>query len=174
MRPGVERELAPLRYGGTGTQSDEDRQPDSLPDRYEPGNHNVPGLAGLDAALDFINSQTVAEIESHHHSLAARLLAGLSQIEGVRVYGPPTAECRTSVVSFNLEGYDPQELAALLDASHGVQCRAGLHCAPRMHASLGTTGLGGAVRLSPGHATTLDEIDATVAALEQAAHVPVR
>ncbi len=174
IRPGVERELTPLRYGGTGTQSDDDRQPDSLPDKYEPGNHNVPGLAGLVAAVDCLQSRTLAAMEAHHQSLAARLLAGLHGINGLAVYGPRTAERRTSVVSLNIEDYDPQELAALLDASHGVQCRAGLHCAPRMHAALGTMERGGTVRLSPGHATTLDEIDATIAALEEAAHVSIR
>jgi selenocysteine lyase/cysteine desulfurase len=73
------------------------------------------------------------------------------------------------VVSFNVAGYDPQELAAVLDASHGVQCRAGLHCAPRMHAALGTLEFGGAVRFSPGPFTTADDVDAAIAAVQAAA-----
>jgi cysteine desulfurase/selenocysteine lyase len=78
------------------------------------------------------------------------------------------------VVSLNLAGYDPQELAAMLDASHRVQCRAGLHCAPRMHAALGTAELGGAVRLSAGCFNTADDVDAAVVALQEAASVALR
>jgi cysteine desulfurase family protein len=172
IRPGVERELAPLRYGGTGTHSEDDRQPESLPDKYEPGNHNLPGLAGLAAALDYLQAHTVEAIEKHHAALADRLLKKCQK--PFSVYGNLRSERRTSVFSLNIDGYDPQELAALLDASHGVQCRAGLHCAPRMHAALGTTQRGGALRLSPGFATTLDDVDAAIAALEEAASMAIR
>ncbi len=174
IRPDLEREVAPLRCGGTGTQSDDDRQPDELPDRFEPGNHNLPGLAGLAAALDYLKERTVDDVNVHHHALTARLLGGLHEIEGLTVYGPPNANRRTSVVSLNHRGYDPQEFAAMLDASHRVQCRAGLHCAPRMHAALGTAELGGAVRLSAGCLTTAEDIDVALAAIQQAASVALR
>jgi cysteine desulfurase/selenocysteine lyase len=169
VRPGVERQLAPLRCGGTGTQSDDDRQPDSMPDKFEPGNHNVPGLAGLAAGCEYLLKRTIADVEAHHRQLTERLLAALTEIPGVTIYGPQSQDRRTSVVSFNLAGYDPQELAAVLDASHGVQCRAGLHCAPRMHAALGTLELGGAVRFSPGPFTMADDLDAAIAAVQAAA-----
>jgi cysteine desulfurase family protein len=169
IRPGVERELQPLRRGGTGSQSDEERQPETLPDKYEPGNHNLPGLAGLVAALDYLKSQTIEELEGTHSALVRRLLAGLREVPGLTVHGPAGGQRRTSVVSVTLAGYDPQELALTVDASHGVQCRAGLHCAPRMHASLHTTDGGGTVRLSPGYSTTFEQIDATVAAFRTAA-----
>jgi cysteine desulfurase family protein len=171
IRPGVERELRPLRYGGTGTRSEEDRQPNELPDKYEAGNHNLPGLAGLAAAVDFILAETVESIERHHRRLAVRLLEGLDETDGLTIHGPRLAGERTSVVSLTLEGYDPQELAAVLEASHKIQCRAGLHCAPRMHAALGTTCGGGTLRLSPGFATTVEEIDAVVAAIGEVAAV---
>ena len=174
IRPGVERELEPLRYGGTGTQSDEDRQPDVLPDKYEPGNHNLIGLAGLAAACDFLKQETIAAVQAHHDELVSRLLDGLRDAPGLTIHGPQTAASRTSVVSITVEGYEPQELAAVLEASHRIQCRAGLHCAPRMHAALGTTAGGGTVRLSPGYFTTLDQIDAVVSAINEVAGVPLK
>ncbi len=165
IRPGVERQLQPLRFGGTGTQSDEDRQPDVLPDKYEPGNHNLPGLAGLTAAIAFLEDQTV-EIEQHHLELADLLLEGLQGIPGLHIHGPPIWANRTSVVSVTLEGYDPQELAAVLESSQGIQCRAGWHCAPKMHVALGTDRCGGTLRFSPGFTTRREDIEKVVTLFE--------
>jgi cysteine desulfurase / selenocysteine lyase len=174
MRPGVERDLEPLRYGGTGTQSDEDRQPEVLPEKYEPGNHNLVGLAGLAAACDFLKQETIAAVEAHHRQLVSRLIDGLRDTPGLTIHGLQTSDHRTSVVSITVEGYEPQELAAVLEASHRIQCRAGLHCAPRMHAALGTTAGGGTVRLSPSYFTTLEQIDAVVSAINEVASVPLK
>jgi len=174
IRPGVERVLEPLRRGGTGTQSEEDRQPDELPDKYEPGNHNLVGLAGLIAACDFLAQQSIAAIDEHHIRLTARLLDGVRDVAGLTVHGPQSTADRTSVVSLTLDGYDPQVLAAVLETSHRIQGRAGLHCAPRMHAALGTTATGGTLRFSPGYFTSLAEIDAVVAALEEVASVSLQ
>jgi cysteine desulfurase family protein len=174
IRPGVERQLMPLRSGGTGSQSEQDRQPEELPDKYEPGNHNLPGLAGLAAATDFLQHEGIDAIHAHHTRLVSRLLEGLRDLEGLTVHGPQTATGRTSVVSVTLDGYDPQELAAAIEATHRIQCRAGLHCAPRMHEALGTTAGGGTLRLSPGYATTLEEMDAVIAALQEVAAVPLK
>jgi cysteine desulfurase family protein len=174
IRPGVEGVLQPLRCGGTGTRSDEDRQPDDLPDKYEPGNHNLPGLAGLFASCEYLARKTIAEIHRHHTMLTERLLEHLHVVGGLTVHGPRSTANRTSVVSVTIDGYDPQELAAVLESTHRIQCRAGLHCAPRMHAALGTTAGGGTLRLSPGFATTLAEIDAVAEALEEVASVAVK
>src|SRR3954471_1205541 len=171
IRPGVERELKPLRCGGTGSQSDEDRQPDVLPDKFEPGNHNLPGLAGLAAATDFLRSETVEAIHAHHTELVSRLLNGLREIEAVHIHGPLSTTSRTSVVSITIEGYAPQELGAALESAFGIQCRAGFQCAPRMHESLGTTPGGGTLRFSPGFATTAHEIDVVIGALQEVASV---
>jgi cysteine desulfurase family protein len=173
IRPGVEGDVEPLRRGGTGSQSDEDRQPDVLPQKYEPGNHNLVGLAGLAAATDFLRDETIEAIEAHHIRLARQLLDELTEIEGVTIHGPKQATNRTSVVSITVEGYDPQELAAILDATYHIQCRAGLQCAPRMHDSLGTTATGGTLRFSPGHTTTIEEIDKAVKALQEIASCAV-
>jgi cysteine desulfurase family protein len=159
IRPGVEKILQPVRQGGTGLNSTEDQQPDELPHRYEAGNLNTPALAGLAAAAAFLRERSISAIADHEAALVCRLIDGLQSISAVRVYGPPPGELRASVVSFSVEGYDPQEFAAALDAAAGVQCRAGLHCAPRMHDALGTTKLGGLVRMSIGWSTTAEEID---------------
>lgn len=168
VAPGLEEELLPLRQGGTGTRSDEDRQPDSLPDRYESGNLNVPGIVGLEAGVSEVLARGVASIEQHVRELTTRLLEGLTAIPGIIRYGPQSAERRVGVGSFNVAGYDPQELAALLDANWSIQTRAGLHCAPRMHAALGTTPKG-TVRVSLGMSNTDHDVDALMAALREIA-----
>lgn len=167
IRPGLEDQLLSLRQGGTGSVSQQDMQPDWLPDKYESGNHNAPGLVGLAAALEFLEAQgdqhRQGEVELTRH-----LLAGLSEIPGIRVYGPaddPTA--RVGVVSFTLPGYDPQELAAMLDAAAGIQVRAGLHCAPRMHEALGTLEGGGTVRISLGLFNTQQHVEAALETVRQ-------
>jgi cysteine desulfurase/selenocysteine lyase len=91
--------------------------------------------------------------------LVKRLWEGLAALPGVRLYGPPPSPQRGPVVSYSVEGYDPQEFTAALDAARGIQARAGLHCAPKMHQALDTFDAGGLVRMSVGWATTVEEID---------------
>lgn len=160
---GVEERLLPLRQGGTGTRSDEDIQPTSLPDRYESGNLNVPGIAGLGAGVSQILSWGVSSIEQQARELTSRLLR---EIPGCTFYGPRTANQRAGIVSLNLAGYDPQELASLLDSQWSIQTRAGLHCAPRMHGALGTAP-SGTLRLSVGMFNTAEQIDRVIAALRE-------
>jgi cysteine desulfurase / selenocysteine lyase len=186
IRPAVENELQSIRQGGTGTRSDDDRQPDSLPDKFEVGNHNVLGLIGLAAALEWLENRGVEKIQAHEQLLAARLFSGLRQIPGVTVFGPPKtvgwvesakthhsapteSSTAVGVVSISIAGYDPQEAAAALDANFGVQVRAGLHCAPLMHQSLGTLTDGGTVRFSLGAFNTEDEIDAALSSVAKLA-----
>ncbi len=165
VRPGVEQRLRSLRQGGTGTHSEDDRQPESLPDKYESGNHNAPGLVGLAAGLDYLAERGIASIRAHEQELTARLLEGLAAIPGLTQYGPTDPQDRVAVVSITLEGFDPQDLSVILDESFGIQTRAGLHCAPRIHESLGTKARGGTVRLSPGPFSTAEDIDAALEAL---------
>lgn len=167
VAPELERELLPLRQGGTGTRSEDDVQPDSLPDKYEAGNHNLPGLAGLAAAAAWIRQRGVESLAQHERALVVRLLDGLAQIDGVRLFGPRDVQARVGVVSFTLDGYDPQEAAALLDAQFRIQTRAGLHCAPRMHRHLGTLAGGGTVRISTGPFVAPEDIDAAVQAVRE-------
>ncbi len=169
VRPGVEEHLQSLRQGGTGTTSDDDHQPDRLPEKYEAGNHNVPGLIGLEAALAWLEKGGVTEVHRHEQGLTARLLEGLAGLPRLRVYGPKSLQDRVAVVSISVEGIDPQELAAVLDESFGIETRAGLHCAPGAHRCLGTFVAGGTLRLSPGALTTDNEIDAAVLAVRELA-----
>jgi cysteine desulfurase family protein len=169
VRPGVERRLRSVRQGGTGSFSDDDRQPETLPDKYEPGNLNVPGIVGLGAGIQFLKQQGLSEVRRHAVELTERLLTGLADIRGVTLYGPPTAAQRVAVVSMSLSGVDSQELAAALDSAYRIQTRAGIHCAPAMHQALGTLQGGGTVRFSLGFASTADEVDAAVAGVREIA-----
>jgi cysteine desulfurase/selenocysteine lyase len=168
IAPGVEERLMPLRQGGTGTRSDVDIQPTTMPDRYEAGNLNMPGIAGLQAGVTHVLECGMERVRSHLKALTGQLLDRLRGVNGIDIYGPPTSEGRVGVVSLNIAGYDPQELAALLDANWSIQTRAGLHCAPRMHAALGTLPRG-TLRLSVGHFTTPADIDTVGEVLSQIA-----
>ncbi len=173
VAPGVESELIPTRQGGTGTRSDEDIQPTMLPSRYESGNLNVPGIVGLNAGVAEVQRRGLAAISQHDQQLTERLWAGLGEIRGVTLYGPPAGQgtrdrSRVGVVSFNLENFEPQELAALLDSTRSIQVRAGIHCAPRMHQALGTSPRG-TVRFSVGLFNTLEDVDAAVSVLREIA-----
>ncbi len=165
VRPDLEPRLAPLRQGGTGTASDDETTAESGPDRYEAGNHNAPGLAGLAAALDWIHSRGVTAIRRHEQDLTDRILQGLRELPGVSLPGPTNAAARVGAVAIVLDSLDPQTTASLLETEFGIESRAGLHCAPRMHAALGTLAGGGAVRLSTGPFTTTEEVDAVVHAI---------
>jgi len=167
VAPGVEERLRSARQGGTGSRSEDDRQPGELPDQYEAGNLNVPGIVGLGAGVRWLEKRGWEEVRKHERQLTDRLLAGLSGIAGVEVYGPPAGEGRLGVVSCSLRDFDPQEAAAMLDAACRVQTRAGLHCAPLMHRALGTLERGGTLRFSIGPFNAAEDIDAAVEAMRE-------
>jgi cysteine desulfurase/selenocysteine lyase len=169
IAPGVEQQLEPTRQGGTGTVSDQDRQPEGLPEKYESGNLNAAGLVGLAAGSAYIAERGVADLREHEMQLTSRLLDGLGRIDGLTVYGPRQIDRRVGVVSVSIPGYDPREAAALLDATWSIQLRAGIHCAPLMHRALGTVDRGGTLRFSPGPFSTAEEIDAAIEALAEMA-----
>ena len=166
LRPGIEQQLVCYRLGGTGTQSEYDRQPTQMPDRYESGNHNAPGLAGLDAALAHLQNETIEQVRRAEVELAGRLVEGLSSLARVTVYGHASPQVQhVGVVSFNVAGFAPHEIAAVLDDSFGIQARAGLHCAPGVHHWLGTLDDGGTIRFSVGPFTTMSEIDHAISSV---------
>lgn len=167
LRPGVDEQVHSLRQGGTGSQSEQDRQPETLPDKYESGNHNAPGLFGLEAALAWLEDRGIESIRDHERQLTRHMLESLSGVNGVRLPGPASAEDRVGVVSMTADGFEPQILSAVLDESFHIQTRAGLHCAPGVHRCLGTFSGGGTVRFSFGPFTTIDEIDAATAAITE-------
>ncbi len=166
LRPGVEDHVASLRQGGTGSASEDDRQPKSLPDKYESGNHNAPGLFGLEAALDWLEQHSVASVHQHELALRQRLIESLRDVSAVRLFAADVPdEFVVGVLSFVVDGFDPQEVAAILDQDFQIQTRAGLHCAPGVHRSLGTLSVGGTVRASFGQSTTPDDVDRLAVAL---------
>ena len=173
IAPGCEQHLNPLRQGGTGTQSDEDRQPETLPDKYEPGNLNVPAIMGLGKSLEFLLERGLEHVHQHGMEMTDRLLQGFSAIDGVRIYGPCDPRQQLGVVSISLAGTDPRQVAGMLDSTHRIQTRAGIQCAPLMHQALGTTNLGGTVRFSTSVFTTQDEVDVAVQAMAEIASAAV-
>ncbi|MEI8382114.1 MAG: aminotransferase class V-fold PLP-dependent enzyme [Planctomycetota bacterium] len=170
VRPGLEHVLECYRLGGTGTQSEDDRQPDQMPDRYEAGNHNAPGLAGLGEGLAFVRGRTVEAIRQTEAELIQRLVSGLKASPGVTVYGHQPNIPHVGVVAFNVDSFAPQEVASILDETFGIQSRAGLHCAPGVHRFLGTFDRGGTVRFSVGVFSTADEVDQAIAGVRELAN----
>lgn len=149
--------LTPLIQGGTGSHSTAEEQPQVMPDSFEAGTHNLPGIAGLLAGLDFIRDQGLSTIFQREHDLLTQAEQSLRAIPGVTIYGPEDPTARCSVLSFTVSGIDSSLLAAELDHGFTISVRAGLHCAPLAHRTLGTLP-GGTVRLSPGWSTSCEEI----------------
>ena len=158
-------ELRPVRTGGTGSRSEHEVQPDFLPDKYESGTMNTVGLAGLAAGVSFVLNETVERIRDKDVELTRRLINGLSDIEGIEVYGSLEAVKQTSTVSVNVENSSPSSVGLALDEEHDIMCRVGLHCAPSAHRSIGTFPEG-TVRLAMGYFNTEDEVDAVIRALK--------
>jgi cysteine desulfurase / selenocysteine lyase len=166
VREGLQ--LKPLFYGGTGGHSQSLGQSEEMPERLECGTHNLPGLAGLKAGVEFLRQTGLAAVRAHERALLERLMEGLRAIPGVQLYGPEDHRSRGGALSFNLHGRDPAEIGFLLDSEFAICCRIGLHCAPDAHRSLGTFP-GGTVRVSPGYFNTAEEIDTLLAALRHLA-----
>jgi len=145
----------PLTFGGTGSRSESMRQPPELPDRYESGTLNLPGIAGLLAGVRFVRRHGSA-IRQYEEALTHRLLMALAGIEGVTLLGHPDAP-RVGVVSFLLPNMDSSQAADELDRL-GFAVRGGLHCAPAAHETLGTL-RSGAVRASLGPYNTEEDVD---------------
>lgn len=157
IREGIEKHLRPLMMGGTGSRSEFEAQPDFMPDKYESGTPNTIGIAGLGAGVRFILAEGVEAIRRKEEGLTERFLKGLVSLKGVAIYGRPDAESRTAVVSFNIAGISPSEVALELDERFGILCRSGLHCAPAAHRTIGTFSQG-TIRFCFGYFNTEDEI----------------
>lgn len=148
IRPGLEKLIMALRQGGTGSISEEDRQPDFMPDKFEAGSHNTIGIAGLSAGLDWLLNRGIETIAGHERELVGTFLDGIDGVASLQLFGPAGVKNRVGVFSVRVENYDPHELANILESSFGILTRPGLHCAPRIHETLGTLALGGTTRLS--------------------------
>jgi len=157
-------EPAPLLVGGTGVLSSSLEQPVALPERFESGTLNTPGIAGLKAGVEFVQSTGLAAIREHKEALVLQLLEGLAAIPGITLYGPGAKVARGAVVSFNVDGMDPSHIGYRLDQEYDIAVRVGLHCAPLAHRTIGSYPVG-TVRVSPGFFTSGQDITAFLAAI---------
>ena len=161
IREEMAAELEPLITGGTGSISHTEEVPDFLPDRFEAGTLNLPGIAGLHASLAWLTAQPEGSILSHEKRLAAFFLNKMEELEGeglLRIAGKHGTEGRLGVVSVVPLCMDPAELAFRLDEQYGIATRVGLHCAPAAHRTLGTWPAG-TVRFSFGITNTEAEAE---------------
>ena len=151
--------LRPLRQGGTGSTSESLNQPDELPDRYESGTLNLPGLAGLGAGCKYVQEH-LAEIRSREEALSQQIWEELAKIPGITLYSPQTPRARVGIVSFNIRDLS-SGTAADWFSSEDICLRGGLHCAPLAHDAQGTLKRG-CVRASIGYANTAEDVEALI------------
>lgn len=166
VRPGVE--IEPWKVGGSGVHSYDRRQPREYPTRLEAGTLNGHGIAGLSAALDFLQEVGLEAIEAKEHALMDRFYQAVSAMDGVTVYGDFSQARRSAIVALNIRDYDSAAVSDELSETYGVATRPGAHCAPRMHRALGTTDRG-AVRFSFSWFNTQEEVDEAIRAVGQLA-----
>ena len=162
--------MTPLLSGGTGSISHTEEIPEFMPDRFEPGTMNLPGIFGLNSALGWINEVGIENIYNKERILTRIFLEEIGKLdpkgEKIKLVGKNTEEGRTAVVSIQTPGRDVSEVAYLLDKKYGIMTRVGLHCAPSAHQTLGTYPTG-TVRFSFGYFNTEEEVLFAVKALEE-------
>lgn len=158
------RRLTPLVAGGTGSASDSEELPDWMPDRFESGTPNMPGVYGWEAALGWLENTGIETLENHEKTLSKRFLEGIYGLKNVKLYGSTVPEGRTGVFSVGFLNCDNAEAAWRLEREFGILTRCGLHCAPSAHKTLGSFPEG-SVRFSTGWANTEADIDAALSAI---------
>ena len=158
------RGLRPIITGGTGSASHTELQPLFLPDRFESGTPNLPGIYGWEAALDWWEEQGLDRLRSHEEALMRQFLDGLRDISGVRLAGPTDISRRVAVFSLDFEGQDNALVGDRLEREFGILTRCGLHCAPNAHKTLNTFPRG-TVRFSFGWSTTGADVSAALDAI---------
>ena len=152
------------KQGGTGSSSESLIQPDIMPDKFESGTPNTPGIAGLGKGAKFIMNRGMRNIRLHEQELTKYFLDGLNEIEEIIIYGPNDAEKQAPVISINIKDADSSEVGYLLDSEFDIAVRTGLHCAPLAHETIGTL-QSGTIRFSIGYFNTKDDIDQALDAL---------
>ncbi|MFA7235787.1 MAG: aminotransferase class V-fold PLP-dependent enzyme [Phycisphaeraceae bacterium] len=173
LRPDIAPRLRTWREGGTGSVSELDTQPDFLPDRFEAGSHNTIGIVGLSEGVQYLLDRTLADVHSHGQSLIKTMLESLTEwgeMPGFHLYGHPTVKHHAGVFSVRIDNIEPLELAAILETQYGILTRAGLHCAPGAHRTIGSLPHGGTTRFSFGPFTTLQDVKYAADALGQICH----
>ena len=164
IREGLELNI--LKEGGTGSKSEDLFQPNILPDKYESGTHNTPGIVGLNQGVKFILEEGIENIRKHEEDLCEYMLNRLEEVPNIVIYGPKDSKKRAAVISINIGNMDSGEITFLLDSEYDIATRSGIHCAPLAHKTLGTLEQG-AVRFSLGYFNTKQDIDTAIEALKQ-------
>ena len=164
MKDDFAKSLTPIVAGGTGSASDSEYLPECLPDRFESGTPNLPGIYGWEAALRFVESEGVDALREHEMTLCKQFLDGLEQIHGAALCGTMDLSRRVGVISVDFLHQDNAEAAFRLETEYGILTRCGLHCAPSAHKTMDTFPRG-TVRFSLGFASTADDVEAALAAI---------
>ena len=157
-------DIKPLKAGGTGGDSAYDYQPDYYPNHLETGTSNVSGIAGLRAAIKFLNREGIDNIHNKEKELTKYALQRLETVKDIEIYGPKDCEKILSVISFNIKNKRPEDISTILDQKYDIMLRAGLHCAPTAHSVINTKDRG-SLRIGIGYFNTKDDIDKLVEAL---------
>ncbi len=165
LRRDLAQMISPLITGGTGSESDSEDLPHTLPERLSPGTENLTGLTGLEASMRFTLEHR-AELNANAMAMTERLYEGLSTIRGISIAGAPIDKPRVPIISITCDTMDIAEIAAQLLERSNIETRVGLHCAPSAHRSLGTFPTG-TLRFSPGPFTTEDDIDTAIATMKE-------
>lgn len=163
--------VEPLMQGGTGSHSESLYQPLFMPDMLESGTLNTPGIVGLGSGVGFIESFGISSLSQYKHMLLKRLHEGIEEIKKIKLYSLNDVKRNSGIAAINFEGLDSNEVSYILDSKYKIATRAGLHCAPLAHKTLGTLHIG-VIRFSIGCFNTMDEIDYTLEALREIAYLP--
>ena len=163
----AEKHIKPLIWGGTGGYSELPDMPDLIPDKYEAGTPNTPGIVALGEGVRWLLEKGVESIHLHKRELLRIVLDGLKKIDGVNLFGPDDDVDRSSTIPFTIDGIKPQKIAQLLWNRYKIAIRAGLHCAPHIHQDLGAPD--GTARLSFGAFNTKEDAEYAIAAVEEIA-----
>jgi cysteine desulfurase family protein len=163
------KKMEPLILGGTGSLSHSMEQPDFMPDMYESGTPNLPGIAGLNGGLKYVLEMGIDVIRAHEVQLINRMEAALGSTWNIQLYGPSGGERKGGILLLNIKGAEASEVAQLLDEQSEIYVRPGMHCAPLAHETIGTSKTG-AIRLSVGSYNTLDEMDIASKKLIELSH----
>ncbi|MEG0756608.1 MAG: aminotransferase class V-fold PLP-dependent enzyme, partial [Oscillospiraceae bacterium] len=166
LSPDFAKKLTPLIAGGTGSASDSELLPTYMPDRFESGTPNLPGIYGLHASVQFLLDTGVDALRNHELALTERFLAGLDGLSGVILRGTRDLSRRVGVISLDFPGLDNGEVAFRLESEFGILTRCGLHCSPAAHKTLGTFPRG-TVRFSFGFQNTEADVDWALGALRK-------
>jgi len=166
LKDDLAEQLTPIFMGGTGSGSFDETQPSFLPDKFESGTMNIPGVLGLRTAINYINDSGMDNIFREEMKLTALFLEGAARLPGAKIIGRPDLEKRVAVVSLEFPGKDMPQIATDLDTSYGIMTRYGCHCAPAAHRTLHTFPKG-TIRFSFSHFQTAADIEYILDSLKE-------